>query len=89
MGLAIGQHGSNIAKARDVPGVTSIEIDDDTCTFKVSGDVRIESFDCCKRKKQLNKSKFYFQTEKSVKDARVILEYVEDMVSIPRELIGK
>lgn len=66
MGLAIGQHGSNIAKARDVPGVTSIEIDDDTCTFKVSGD-----------------------TEKSVKDARAILEYVEDMVSIPRELIGK
>lgn len=29
-----------------------------------------------------------FQTEKAVKDARAILEYVEDTVSIPRELIG-
>jgi fragile X mental retardation protein len=39
MGLAIGAHGSNIEKAREVPGITSIEVEDDTCTIKVFGDV--------------------------------------------------
>ncbi|CAF4524049.1 unnamed protein product [Rotaria sp. Silwood1] len=66
MGLAIGSHGSNIIKAREVPGITAIEVEDDTCTIKVFGD-----------------------TEKAVKEARSILEYTEDVVSIPRDLIGK
>jgi len=39
MGLAIGSHGSNIIKARDIPGITAIEVEDDTCTIKVFGDV--------------------------------------------------
>ena len=39
MGLAIGTHGSNILKARDVPGVTNVEVDNETYTIKVSGDV--------------------------------------------------
>ena len=39
MGLAIGSHGSNILKAREVQGITAIEVDDETCTIKVFGDV--------------------------------------------------
>ncbi|CAF0911818.1 unnamed protein product [Didymodactylos carnosus] len=66
MGLAIGTHGSNIQKAREIPGITAIEVEDETCTLKVFG-----------------------ETEQAVKDARSILEYVEDIVLISRDLIGK
>ena len=36
VGLAIGSHGSNIQAARDIHGVTSIEYDMETLTFRVS-----------------------------------------------------
>lgn len=87
MGLSIGSHGSNIAKAREVPGVTAIEVEDDTCTIKVFGEV--STIDLLSKRTSNRICVLLFQTEKAVKDARTILEYVEEIVSIPRELIGK
>lgn len=82
MGLAIGTHGSNLHKAREIPGVTNIEVEDENCTIKISGDVSQNHFFDSSRK-------FVFQTEKAVKEARAIMEYVEDVVTIPRDMIGK
>jgi len=44
VGLAIGAQGCNISAARRIEGISSIDLNDDTCTFQIRGEVSISGF---------------------------------------------
>lgn len=89
MGLAIGSHGANIQQARKVPGVTAIELEEESCTFRIYGEVCRRRFADVHGWVPLTELSVVLQSPEAVRQAREYLEFREEYFQVPRNLVGE